>query len=87
MMTNQQTMGEFAKNYSQMTDAQLLGLYAEREVFLPESHSALLAELQKRFLTESAAVALAEHRVAVERARKSCEGEDADLLGGVFGRR
>lgn len=87
MMTNQQTMGAFATTYSQMTDDQLLGLYIERDAVLAGAYCALLAELQKRSLPESAAVALAEHRVAVERARKSWEGEEADLLGGVFGRR
>lgn len=55
MMTNQQTMGECAKNYSQMTDALLLRLYRERDEFPSETYCALLAELYKRSLTESAA--------------------------------
>lgn len=86
MMSNQQTLEVFSKTYSQLTNDRLLGLYLERDELPPEAHSALLAELQKRSLTESAA-ALAEQRPAVESTRKSSAGEEGDLFGAVFGRR
>ena len=85
--TNQRTswpMGQFAKTYSQMTDDQLLGFYLERDELLPEARFALLAELQKRSLTESDAVTLAQHMAAVESARKSGKNEEVGPLDAVF---
>ena len=77
MVTNQQAMEQFAKTYSQMTDNRLWGLYMGRDGLLPEAHSALLAELRKRFLTDSNAAAAAEHN----------DDGEANLFVGAFCRR
>lgn len=86
MITNQQVLEGFAKIYSQMTDDELLGLSVEWDTFFAQAYWALLAELQKRSVSESS-VALAERKVAVKTGRSFSEGEDEELFCGAFGRR
>lgn len=71
MVTNQQTVGELAKTYAQMTDHQLLGVYLERDELLPEARFELLAEFQKRSLDADALA-------------KLCCGLGWHLLGGFL---
>lgn len=87
MGTNQPAMRGFSKTFSQMTDDWLLRLYLKRDELTPEEHSALRAELQKRSLPEFSAAPRAEHTAAVERVIHSSEGDEAEFLSGVFGRR